>query len=297
MTETTTTKSAEQRVAEIRKESAAIGEPLDHLSDLDVLNQVFEIRERETINTRDRYMGLLVAQRKHGEAVRAAVWQEARSQVDSMAVRAVERLSRDLTSILSAVEVLPARPDAARIERLKEIATTAKHMLRLRDDNPTQVWRLDDNATLVRQARSVVGVLGGRDGVPADEVIRLVGEALKPDGNLKDLFVVADRHPRPDEQPPPFMGEHWSDRNSYFAYEPDGDGARVVAYNLGDAWHLDLYSVTGRLLAYGVVAADEVAAYAPVLVARAAEWAADRDGYPWRRFADLTQAMQPARAA
>lgn len=296
-------KTATERVAAIRKEQAAIGQPVDHLTDIEVLNMVFEAREHEWINTRDRYMGLLVSQRKHDEAVRASAVQNMRERIDIIATEAVARKAGELQRILAAVEVLPERADAERVTRLKQIAADTRHMMRLLDEAPTQQqWRLDNNRDLVNAARHVVGILGDRDGIPAGEVIRLVKEALKPDGNLRDLFDVADTgtlKPHLRKQDPPFMGPDWHDRNSYYGYEPDS-GARVVAYNLGDDWYLDLYSSTGALLAYGVVPVEQVADLAPALVVRAPEWAGDNQGYAWRRFEDAAQvaacAKRPVKA-
>lgn len=291
--------TAADRVAAIRKESAAIGEPLDHLSDLDVLNHVMELREAESIAIRDRYMGLLTSLRKNDEVVRKAAVQGVRERIDIFATEAVARKAGELDRILTAVEALPERVDAERVKRLKQIAADTRHMMRLREINPVKEWRPDNNRELVNAARHVVGILGDRDGITADEVIRLVKEALEPNGNLRDLFDVADNgtlKPHLHRQDPPFMGPDWHDRNSYYAYEPDS-GARVVAYNLGDDWHLDLYSVTGRLLAYGTVPAGQVADLAPVLVARAPEWAAEKTGYAWRRFADTVDALHTPLAA
>ncbi|MFE9064849.1 hypothetical protein [Streptomyces violaceusniger] len=295
----TSTKTAAERVAAIRKEQAAIGEPVDHLSDLEVLNLVMEVREAECITIRDRYMGLLTSLRKNDEAVRKAAVQGVRERIDILATEAVARKAGELDRILIAVEALPERVDIERLKRLKQIAADIRHMMRLHEINPTKEWRLDDNRALVNAARHVVGILGDRDGITADEVIRLVKEALEPNGNLRDLFDVVDSgtlKPHLRRQDPPFMGPGWHDRNSYYAYEPAG-GARVVAYSLGNDWHLDLYSPAGRLLAYGTVPADQVADLAPALVARAPEWAAEKTGYAWRRFANTINALHAPLAA
>ncbi|MFF7576824.1 hypothetical protein ACFZBE_17840 [Streptomyces sp. NPDC008061] len=294
--------TAEQRVANLRAEREAAGENVSHLSDLDILNDYAEQQAAEQIGTRDRYMGLLVEQRKHGERVRAATLGELQSRIDGIAVNAVRRRASELERILAAVEHLPARPNVERVELLQKIAADTRHMLRLRNednDAPTRQWRLDDYQGLVHNARSVIGVLGSRDGISADEVIRLVGEALKSDGNLRDLFKVADTgtlKPEFARRRPLFVGANWADRNSYYAYEPAGTGARVVAYNVGDAWHLDLYSPTGALLAYGTTTEQQVENVAAVLVDNAPAMVGD-GLHAWQRYQQVTtRAIQPVAA-
>ncbi|MFF6829930.1 MULTISPECIES: hypothetical protein [Streptomyces] len=294
---TTAHTTAADRVAALRKYAAATGEPLDHLSDLEVLNAGFDMLQADHIATRDRYMGLLTSLRQHDEAVRDAVIRELTDRADLVVAQAVRHTSYELTRILDAVEALPERPGTDHVARVKQIAASARHMIRLlreQDEADGRPWKPDSNRDLVHNARNVLGVLAERDGIPADEVIRLVGEALSPNGNLRDLFTVADQGTTGTRRrEPEFMGEGWHDRRSYYAYEPGGD-VRVVAYSLGDAWHLDLYEGAGRLLAYGVVPESKVAALAPVLVSRAPAWSAENSGYPWRRFADTVTALGAA---
>ncbi|WP_225794726.1 hypothetical protein [Streptomyces aculeolatus] len=264
---------------------------LDGLSDLEVLNRVCEEVMQERITVNDRYMGLLVEQRKYGERVRAGVMREVRDRLDMLACHAVSRKTQELTAVLTAVDALPERANAERIAQLKRIASGARHGLRVTDgtqgEDPTRSWRLDDNRALVHAARSVLGVLRDKPEVSADDVIRLVGEALTPNGNLRELFEVAG--PTPAQPKPVFLtGAHWHDGGTFCAYEPPS-GARVVAYNVGDAWHLDLHAATGALLAYGSADIAEVAELAPALAARAAEWAVDRSGYGWQRFAEVAE--------
>ena len=293
-------KTATERVAQIRAEAAACGEDLHRLSDLEVLNRSIEQREGEWIATRDRYMSLLVEQRKHGDTVREATRINLQENINQVVAQVIERQMREMQRLVYAVQYLPNNPSDSHIAKVREVADSVRHMLRILDDAPNaQVWRLDDNAQLVHAARGVVGVLGGRDDIPADEVIRLVKEALEPNGNLRDLFEVADTgtvkpHLRPRQ--PEFIGADWFDRNSYWAYEPQGDGSRVVAYPVGDDWHLDVYGPAGTLLAYGVVPADRVAALAPALVARVPLWLSRREP-AWRRFEDATTAAPQSIAA
>ncbi|MDX3065810.1 MULTISPECIES: hypothetical protein [Streptomyces] len=282
----TTTPTAADRVAAIRAEYAAMGEPLDDLSDLEVLNRAYDAVQREQITTRDRYMGLLTSLRRHDDSARRTVAAELAGRADLVVAQALERRARAMVAVLAAVEVLPERPGRDRVALLKQIAQRTRHTISLLADHPREMqWRPDANRSLVHNARSVLGVLRERDGVPASEVIRLIDEALAPDGNLRDLFDVADRHPRQPGQgeDPAFAGPHWFDRKSFYAYEPTGRQARVVAFRLGEDWHLDVCTNDGRLLAYGTVPEGEVAHLAPELVERAAAWATS-SGYAWQRF-------------
>ena len=298
--------TAVERVAQIRKESAIHGPPLDALSDLDVLNWYTEEREQERIAINDRYMGVLVSQRKYGDRVRRAERIDLARRADDYARNAVGRWITDLTRILRAVEVLPDKPNPERVALVKSIAADTQHMIRLKaDTRPNDGFdRIAEADRLALHAvRSVVGVLGARDGIPAGEVIRMLKAALDPAQNIRDLFMVADTgtpKTEPQSQPPVFLGDDWSDRVSFYAYEPDvGTRGRVVAYAIGDDWHLDVQTATGALVAYGIAKEQDVAAMAPVLVDHASAWAKET-GYAWRRFMDATQGLRtadPAEAA
>lgn len=294
------TKTAAERVAAIRDEYARLGENVDHLSDLDLLNHYVETRERERIDINDRYMRLLTERRRHDEQVRAGVVSELRDRIDVIATEAVSRKAGELTRILGAVDVLPERPNAERVALLKSIAADTRHMLRLIGemdaDDPIKSWRLDDNRALVHAARSVVGVLRDKEGVTAADVIRLVGEALTPNGNLRDLFDVANATPIKRRQPA-FVGEGWAEMGggSYYTYEPDGSRYRVVAYALGDTWWLDLQGPTGALIAAGETSEPKVFALAASLIEQAPELA--KSGLrPWQCWKRAT-APTPASAA
>jgi hypothetical protein len=283
-----TTKTAAERVAALRDEYDRLGENVDHLSDLDLLNQYAEIRERECIDTRDRYMRLLTEQRKHGDRVREAATQEIRGRIDIVATQAVERQVREAARIADVVDRLPSQPKPEQITRLREVASSVKHMLRLLEEDRTE-WKLDNHYDLVNNARHVVGVLRDRDGISASEVLRLVGEALKPNGNLRDLFKVADAgtlKPHARLRRPVFMDADWSDTGGYYAYEPEGSRFRVVAYTLGDTWWMDLQGPTGALIAAGEVEKEsEVAETAAALIEQAPELAASglRPWQCWQR--------------
>lgn len=290
--------NAADRVAALRDEYARLGEDVDHLSDLDLLNEHVERADRERIDTRDRYMHLLTEQRKYGEQVRAGFASEMRSRLDILAEGAVQRMVNDLTRILRAVDALPERANAERVERLKQIASDTRHMLCLMGDrHPTQVWKLDNNRDLVHSARGVIGVLRDKDAVPASEVIRLVGEALTPNGNLRDLFDVAG--PAPARRRPVFTGSDWTEMGggNYWTFEPDGSRFRVVAYALGDAWYLDLQGPTGALIAAGELEKEsEVAETAAVLIEQAPVLA--KSGLrPWQCWKRAVESLAPAATA
>lgn len=299
-----TTTSAADRVAALRDEYVRLGENVDHLSDLDLLNQYAETRDRERIDINDRYMRLLTEQRKYGDRVRAGAVSELRDRIDVLATEAVARKASSLTRILGAVDVLPERANAERVALLKRIAADTRHTLRLMaemdTDEPVKAWRLDDNRALVTAARSVLGVLRDRDGISADEVIRLVGEALAPDGNLRDLFKVADSgtlKPHLQPQRPVFASDGWTDTGGYWAYEPADSRFRVVAYALGDTWYLDLQGPTGALIAAGEVEKEsEVAETVAALIEQAPVLAASglRPWQCWQRATTLPAAAEAA---
>lgn len=284
------TESLEQARRDLAHAEAEV-KILDDLTDLEVLHRHHEMRQAEMIATRDRYMALLVEQRKHGETVRASVLREVHERLDMLACQAVSRKAQELTAVLAAIDALPARANADQVAHLKKIASDTQQRLRLIDaqqaQDPATTWRLDDNRDLVHAGRSVLSVLRARPGVSADDVIRLVGEALTPNGNLRDLFQVAG--PIAPQPKPAFLdGAYWREEPTFCAFEPPA-GARIVAYNIGDVWHLDLHSTTGALLAYGNCDEADVAALAPALVARAAEWAIDPGGGAWKRFATVAE--------
>ncbi|MEU9611815.1 hypothetical protein AB0D56_09720 [Streptomyces sp. NPDC048209] len=290
--------TAAQRVTDLRAQRDADGEDVSHLSDLDLLNDHIEQRAAEQIDTRDRYMGLLRDQRLHGERVRASANQTFKEQIQVIAANAVERQLREVGQLASAVEALPAQPKSEHIDRIRKVADSVKYMTRLLNEG-SKGWKLDNNYELVNAARHVLGVLRLRDGISADEVIRLVGEALTSNGNLRDLFTVADSgalKPEFTRKHPSFVAADWTDRSGHYAYEPAGTGARVVAFNLGDAWYLDLYSPTGALLAYGQTAEQQVADIAASLVAAAPSMAGD-GLHAWQRYErTVTPLLQPAAA-
>lgn len=290
--------TAGQRATDLRAQREADGEDVSHLSDLDLLNDHIEQRQAEQIATRDRYMGLLRDQRLYGDRVRASANQSFKERIQVIAANAVERHLREAGRLVSAVNALPGQPKPEHIDRVREVASSVKHMLSLLSEDVGQ-WKLDNNYDLVNAARHVIGVLGSRDGISADEVIRLVGEALSPNGNLHDLFPVADSgvlKPEFARQTPSFFSFDWADRNSFYAYEPAGTGARVVVFNLGDDWYLDLYSPTGALLAYGQTVEQQVADVAVALVAAAPSMVGD-GLHAWQRYGrTVARLSQPVAA-
>lgn len=276
------TTAAAERIAALRDECAHIGEDIDHLTDLDLLNQYAENRERDCINTRDRYMKLLTEQSKYDEQVQAGVRSAMLHRLDILATGAIRQKAHELTRILDAIDVLPDRATAERVAGLKTIAADTRHMLRRIEESDAKDPVLDDNRALVNAARTVVNVLRDKPGVSASEVIRLVGEALAPNGNLHDLLDVAYATPVQREQPS-FAGAGWTEMGggTYWIFEPDGIRYRIFAYRQGTRWFLDLQGLTGALIAAGETSEMEVAATAAVLIEQAPELA--RSGLrPWQ---------------
>ncbi|WP_055693746.1 hypothetical protein [Streptomyces prasinopilosus] len=269
-----TTKTAAERIAALRDEYARLGENVDHLSDLDLLNQYAERAERDRIDTNDRYMRLLTEQRKYGERVREATNQALRERIDIVATQAVERQIREAGRLVDALDMVPSQPKPEHIARLREVASSVKHMLKLLEEDRGD-WRLDNHYNLVQRGRSVVGVLRDKPGVSADDVIRLVDEALAGDGNLRDLFTVAHATPIKRQQPA-FVGGDWAEMGggSYYIHEPSGSRSRVLAYPVDGTWWLDLQGPTGALIAAGEVDEDEVTSTATALIGQASELAA-----------------------
>lgn len=290
-----TTKTAAERVAALRDEYARLGENVDHLSDLDLLNEYADIRERECTDTRDRYMRLLTEQRHYGDQVHAAAAQGFRSRIDVLAVQAVERHVHEAAHLARAVEMLPAQPKPEHIARLYEIASSVRHMLRLLEEDRTE-WKLDDHYGMVNAARSVVGVLRDKEGIAAEDVIRLVDEALTPNGNLHDLFKLGAA-PVPRQQPL-FTGGGWAEMGggSYYTYEPDSSPYRVMTYPVGDTWWLDLQGPTGSLIAAGETSEAGVAETAAALIEQAPVLAKSGTR-PWQCWERTVQQLQPAAEA
>lgn len=293
--------STAARIASIREEYDRCGENVDHLSDLELLNEYVERRDRERIDISDRYMRLLIEQRRHGERVRASTIAGMRERIDILATQAVSRKAGEVSSILGAIEVLPERASAERVELLKRMAASTRHTLRLIGESeaqdPAKSWRLDDNRGLVSAVRNVVGVLRGKEGVSAADVIRLVSEALAPNGNLRDLFDVGNAAPIKREMPA-FAGDGWTEMGggSYWTFEPASSLYRVVAYNQGDTWWIDLQGPSGALIAAGETSEDMVAVTAQALIEQAPEFAKS-DLRPWQCWQRATEQLAPERAA
>ncbi|WP_030188293.1 hypothetical protein [Streptomyces violaceorubidus] len=281
------TMSAAERVAALRDEYARLGENVDHLTDLDLLNKNAERAERDHINTNDRYMRLLTKQRHYGDTVRAAAIQALRERIDMIAAEAVERHIREAGRLVSALERLPPQPQPEHIARLRDVTVSVKHMLRLLEEERGD-WRRDNHYNLVQRARSVVGVLRDEPGVSSADVIRLVNEALTGDGNLGELFEIAHATPVKRHRPA-FVDADWVEMGggSYWTFEPVGSRYRVVAYSQGDAWWMDLQGPTGSLIAAGETTEDEVAATATALIEQATDLAAS-GRRPWQCWQTVT---------
>ncbi|MGV9266655.1 hypothetical protein ACWDRR_18585 [Kitasatospora sp. NPDC003701] len=285
---------AADRVAELRASAERYG---DHQaadqSDLNLLNQAYERVLREQIDTHDRYMTLLTSLRGHDAAVRTAAVASFREGADRYALHLVRQHMRPYDELAYRVSQLSTRPGAQQLEDLRSVAVRVKASLANQD--PPEEWIDPGNARhTLRTLSHVVGVLDGREGLDATEVLDLVKAALN-DGSLHDLFTVADRGERPGEDipAPEFVGPGWQPlHRTLWHYQEEPDQAHVKAYPLGGDWYLDLWSSSGSLLAWGAAPADQVAALAPALTARAPGWALDRSDYAWRRFTDTANALR-----
>ncbi|MGW4692430.1 hypothetical protein ACWEO1_08635 [Kitasatospora cineracea] len=287
-------KAAADRVAELRASAERYGDrQTAELSDLDVLNEAYERVLREQIDTHDRYMTVLTSLRGHDAAVRTAAVADFREGADRYALHLVRQHMRPYAELAYRISQLPDRPGARQLEDLRSAAVRVKSGLA--DQDPPEEWIDPGNARhTLRTLRNVVGVLDGREGLKATEVLGLVKAALN-DGPLHDLFTVTDRGARPNEEnrPPEFVGPGWQPlHRTLWHYQEEPDQGHVKAFPLGGEWYLDLWSSDGALLAWGAAPADEVAALAPALTARASSWAADRTDYAWRRFAETAEEVR-----
>ncbi|MGW2397067.1 hypothetical protein ACWCYY_10985 [Kitasatospora sp. NPDC001664] len=285
---------AADRVAELRASAERYG---DHqaadLGDLDLLNEAYERVLREQIDTHDRYMTLLTSLRGHDAAVRTAAVASFREGADRYALHLVRQHMRPYDELAYRISQLSDRPGVRQLEDLRSAAVRVKASLA--DQDPPEEW-LDpgDARHTLRTLGHVVGVLDGREGLDATEVLDLVKAALN-DGSLHDLFTVADRGERPGEDTPPpeFVGAGWQPlHRTLWHYQEEPDQAHVKAYPLGGDWYLDLWSSSGSLLAWGAAPTDQVAALAPALTAQASGWAANRSDYAWRRFTETANALR-----
>ncbi len=282
---------AADRVAELRATAQRYG---DHqtatLPDLDLLNEAYERVLREQIDTRDRYMTVLTSLRGHDAAVRTAAVASFRDGADRYAQHLVGQHMRPYAELVYRISQLPDRPGVRQLEDLRSAAVRVK--AGLADQDPPEEWVDPGDARhTLRTLRNVVSILDDRQGLDANDVLGLVKAALN-DGSLRDLFSVADRGERPHEKAaaPEFVGPGWKPlHRTLWHYQPESDQAHVKAFPLGGEWYLDLWSSDGSLLAWGAVPADEVAALAPALAARASSWAADRTDYAWSRFAETAE--------
>jgi hypothetical protein len=288
---------ATDRVASLRGQAAADGDPAGQLSDLEVLNAAYESVLREQIDTRDRYLGLLTSLRKHDEAVRTAAVAAFKEDADRYAQYAVACHMKPFDALLYRAANLPDRPGPQQMAGLRAAAKQMRW--ELEKAGPTGDLIDPDGARhTLRTLRHVVGVLGDRDGLDGGDVLRLVTNVLDDEAPF-DLFDVAYQgKPRPVSQPPEpaFAGPGWSQARGLWTYQPHDNGAHVKAYPLGGDWYVDLWSQAGQLLAFGTVPEGEVAALAPELTARAGTWSHDRSEYAWRRFSNTAQATRTAAA-
>jgi hypothetical protein len=284
--------SAAERVASLREQALRYEDPTAQLSDLELLNAAYESVLREQIDTRDRYMGLLTSLRGHDDRVRAGAVAGFRPQIDRVARHVVREHLRPFEYLVDRVEHLPSDMSRDQVASLRSSAATVRHGLR--EEGPAEE-QLDpgDARHALSTLRSVVATLQGRQGVTAEEALRLMDSALH-DGPLLDLFHIGTPRPLPETPSPGFAGAGWTQQPGTWTYQPAPDGGFVKTYPLGEEWYVDLWSARGQLLAHGTAQEADIAALAPALVEQAETWSRDRSEYAWRRFADTAEATRAA---
>jgi hypothetical protein len=289
---------AAERAARLRETAVRDGHPgAASAPDAELLNTAYEQVLREQIDTRDAYLRLLTELRHHDDRVRAGALAGIRPQIDRIARHLVREHHRPFEALLFRIGRLGDRPGAGELAALRSSADSVRHFLRAEGNAEDRIDPGDARHHL-RTLRSVIAVLREREGVTAQDVLRLMDAALNQ-GPMLDLFDVGTPKPSALRTPLPFAGEGWHQAAVVWTYQPAPGSAAVKAYPLGDQWHLDLWSADGPLLATGTAGEDMVGPLAAELAARAPAWTADRCEYGWRRFeqAATTVAEQTARVS
>jgi hypothetical protein len=128
-----TTKTAAERVAALRDEYARLGENVDHLSDLDLINQELERTQKESRRHENAYSSLLQDQAKHDRSVYAAARRAAAEWHSALAGlylnAAVRKAALPVTGLIYRISQLPDRPGAKVVEELKAAARQAEWAL------------------------------------------------------------------------------------------------------------------------------------------------------------------------
>lgn len=130
-----TTRTATERVAALRDEYARLGENVDHLSDLDLLNQALERAQAESRRHENNHSILLQDQIKHDRSVYAAARRSAQGDVTARAglyLQVILRQSaRPINEVVHRASELPADGKAPiqQVRDLKAAADNAKWLL------------------------------------------------------------------------------------------------------------------------------------------------------------------------
>ncbi|GAA3113522.1 hypothetical protein [Streptomyces echinatus] len=125
--------NAADRVAALREEYARLGEPVDHLTDAELLNREVERTQKESRRHENAYSSLLQDQVKHDRSVYAAARREA---ADQQIARGglylgviVRRAATPITGLLYRISQLPDRPAPKVVEELRSAARRAQWTL------------------------------------------------------------------------------------------------------------------------------------------------------------------------
>lgn len=122
-----------ERVAALRAEYARLGENVDHLSDLDLLNGEVERLAIESRRHENNASSLLQDQVKHDRSVYAAARRAAAEWKSAMAGlylnAAVRKAATPVTGLIYRISQLPDRPGPKVVEELKGAARQAEWML------------------------------------------------------------------------------------------------------------------------------------------------------------------------
>lgn len=144
-----TVTTAAERVAALRNEYARSGESVDHLTDLDLLNQQLERTQAESRRHENAYSSLLQDRVKHDRSVYAAAHRKqeatqiARSGLYLSAL--IRRSALPITGLIYRISQLPDRPGPKLVEELRAAARAAQ-------------WQLDGVVT-----DKVIGEIAERD--------------------------------------------------------------------------------------------------------------------------------------
>lgn len=204
-----TTKTVADRVAALRAEHARLGKNVEHLSDLDLLNQELERAQTESRRHENNYSSLLQDRVKHDRSVYVAARREAAERQSALAGlylnAAVRKAASPITGLIYRISQLPDRTGPKVVGELKGAARQAEWMLngvvrdralaeigehdpdvKLANAQATEIQRL--RAVIVEQGQSLHTDQGPRVGhrceCPGCELIRAMDDVtVEPTDN------------------------------------------------------------------------------------------------------------------